>query len=107
VSFFIAVRGPPHSMTLTRARLGETRVPWGYAMSRFYGIYRANVVSALDPANRRRLQIQVPDILGTALVWAEPCVPPKSRAQPHTGSAVWVQFEAGDPDRPVWVGTRP
>lgn len=72
-----------------------------------FGLYRAVVVNAVDPHNKRRLQIQVHAVLGEKTVWAEPCVPPGSEAQPKEGTMVWVQFEAGDPTRPVWLGVRP
>ena len=75
-------------------------------MAQLFGIYRAVVVSAADPAGQRRLLVTVPEVLGTA-VWALPCVPAGSRAIPRAGTVVWVQFEAGDAARPVWVGTRP
>ena len=71
-----------------------------------FGIYRAVVVNAVDPMGQRRLLVTVPEVSGTA-VWALPCVPAGSRAMPRAGAFVWVQFEAGDVTRPVWVGTRP
>jgi Type VI secretion system/phage-baseplate injector OB domain len=75
-------------------------------MAQLFGIYRAVVVSAADPAGQRRLLVTLPEVLGAA-VWALPCVPAGSRATPRAGAAIWVQFEAGNADRPVWVGTRP
>ena len=75
-------------------------------MAQLFGIYRAVVVSAADPARQRRLLVTVPEVPGAA-VWALPCVPAGSRATPRAGAIVWVQFEAGDAARPVWVGTRP
>lgn len=75
-------------------------------MPQFFGIYRAVVVNADDPDRRRRLFVSVPEVLGTA-VWAMPCVPAGSRAMPRAGAVVWIQFEAGDAARPVWVGTYP
>jgi uncharacterized protein involved in type VI secretion and phage assembly len=41
--------------------------------------------------------------------WAMPCVPLAGPGMgavlvPPVGAGVWLQFEAGDPDRPVWVG---
>jgi uncharacterized protein involved in type VI secretion and phage assembly len=75
-------------------------------MAELFGIYRAVVMSADDPARQRRLLVTVPEI-SAAAVWAQPCVPAGSRARPRAGAVVWVQFEAGDADRPVWIGTRP
>jgi Type VI secretion system/phage-baseplate injector OB domain len=75
-------------------------------MAQLFGIYRAVVVSAADPTGQRRLLVTVPEVLGAA-AWALPCVPARSRAMPRAGAVVWVQFEAGNAARPVWVGTRP
>lgn len=71
------------------------------------GIYRATVVSNADPSGHRRLLVIAPGILPPEPVWSEACVPSRSRAIPPVGSTVWIQFEGGDPGRPVWVGVRP
>jgi Type VI secretion system/phage-baseplate injector OB domain len=76
-------------------------------MSLHFGIYRATVVNRSDPQNKRRLQVIVPDVLGLVVVWANACVAPGSRVQPMEGTSVWVQFEGGDLQRPVWVGVKP
>jgi uncharacterized protein involved in type VI secretion and phage assembly len=52
------------------------------------------------------MQVQVPAVGGNdALSWAEACVAWPATLVPQIGAAVWVMFEAGDPSRPVWVGT--
>jgi len=77
---------------------------------RFYGKYRGVVLNNIDPLQQGRLQIQVPDVSGLApATWAMPCVPiagPQNGmvALPMIGSGVWVEFEQGDPDHPIWVG---
>ncbi|SIK36526.1 Uncharacterized protein conserved in bacteria [Mycobacteroides abscessus subsp. abscessus] len=43
------------------------------------------------------------------VTWAMPCVPVAGIqsgfvALPNIGSGVWVEFEQGDPDYPIWVG---
>lgn len=82
---------------------------------KFYGKYRATVTNNVDTEQRGRLQLTVPDVLGDApSSWAEPCVPlagPTGPAMgvylvPPIGAGVWVEFEAGEPDRPIWVGCR-
>jgi uncharacterized protein involved in type VI secretion and phage assembly len=77
---------------------------------RFYGKYRGTVLNNIDPLETGRLLVQVPDVSGELpSTWALPCLPfagPGSGfyAVPPIGSLVWVEFEQGDPDYPVWTG---
>jgi hypothetical protein len=77
---------------------------------RFYGKYRGLVLDNIDPLQIARLIVQVPDVLGvTPSSWAMPCVPMAGFQAgcflvPPVGSKVWVEFEQGDPDYPIWVG---
>ncbi len=77
---------------------------------KFYGKYRGLVLNNIDPMQMNRLQVQVPDVAGLIPVtWAMPCVPVAGLqngmvALPIIGSGVWVEFEQGDPDYPIWVG---
>ena len=79
-------------------------------MPEFYAKYRGKVVSNLDPDRLGRLQVQVPAVLGAGrLSWAMPCVPYAGMqvgfyALPAIGANVWVEFEGGDPDYPIWSG---
>lgn len=81
-----------------------------HGADRFYGKYRGLVVDNADPLVRGRLRALVPDVLGTeASGWALPCAPytgPNAglHAIPPAGAGVWIEFEAGDPSRPIWVG---
>jgi hypothetical protein len=81
------------------------------ACGRFYGKYRGMVLNNVDPMQRGRLLVQVPDVtqFGPAS-WAEPCFPGGGLqfgmiAIPMIGSGVWVEFEQGDPDYPLWTGS--
>lgn len=77
---------------------------------RYYGKYRGTVINNVDPMRKARIQVEVPDVL--ALVpssWAMPCVPfagiqSGAFVVPAIGAGVWVEFEQGDPNRPIWVG---
>jgi uncharacterized protein involved in type VI secretion and phage assembly len=76
----------------------------------FYGKYRATVLDNADPKQMGRIQVICPDI--SALLpttWAMPCVPVAGINMgffivPPIGGGVWIEFEQGDPDYPVWVG---
>lgn len=72
----------------------------------FHGKYRGIVHNNLDPMQQARLQVAVPGIEGLeASAWALPCLPPGAfNALPAVGSAVWVEFERGDPSYPIWCG---
>lgn len=80
------------------------------ATEKFLGKYRGMVLNNIDPMQQGRLQVQVPDVAGLLpATWAMPCVPLAGiqngvLALPAIGSGVWVEFEQGDPDHPIWVG---
>lgn len=77
---------------------------------KFYGKYRATVVQNIDPERRGRLQVIVTDasnVIPTS--WAMPCVPWAGLQMgmyivPPIGAGVWIEFEQGNPDFPIWVG---
>jgi hypothetical protein len=65
------------------------------------GTYRGIVVANNDPQSRNRVQVQVPQILGTAVTdWAEPYTAYARKA--NIGENVWVVFEGGDVRLPIW-----
>ena len=57
-----------------------------------------------------RVQVSCPAVLGDGtLSWAMPCVPYAGAgvgffAIPPNGANIWVEFEGGDPDYPIWSG---
>lgn len=80
---------------------------------RFYGKYRGFVVDNADPEKRGRLKLRVPSVLGDEIVsgWALPCAPYGGSPDigafyvPEVEAGVWVEFEMGLVEYPVWVGT--
>jgi len=69
----------------------------------YEGTYRATVVDDGDPSEQRRLHIVVPGVYGDASVWAAASLRASAAsAQPGIGDEVWVSFEHGDTDYPVW-----
>lgn len=76
----------------------------------YFGKYRGTVVNNADPQQRGRVQILVPSVLGDSrLSWAMPCVPYAGSGVgfffiPPVDARIWVEFEGGDPDYPIWVG---
>ncbi len=79
-------------------------------MRQFFGKYRGKVENNLDPLLLGRVQVSVPAVLGEGkLSWAMPCAPFAGSgvgffAVPPSGANVWVEFEAGDPDYPIYAG---
>jgi len=77
---------------------------------RYYGKYRGLVIDNIDPMQMGRIMAQVPDVLGEIpSSWALPCVPAAGIQAgcfivPPIGSQVWMEFEQGNPDYPIWTG---
>lgn len=77
---------------------------------KYYGKYRGVVLNNIDPKQIGRIQVIVPDVSGVAISsWALPCLPwggiqTGVITVPLMGAGVWVEFEQGDPDYPIWTG---
>jgi hypothetical protein len=77
---------------------------------RFFGRYRGYVTDVDDPKKLGRIKTKVPEVLGDdeELGWALPA-PITGGAPnagdlwlPQVGNFVWVEFESGSPEYPVW-----
>jgi uncharacterized protein involved in type VI secretion and phage assembly len=76
----------------------------------FYGKYRGIVTDNKDPLMIGRVRAKVPDVFGDLESgWAMPCAPFGGKttgffAIPAAGAGVWIEFEHGDPEYPIWSG---
>lgn len=76
----------------------------------FYGKFRGIVTDNKDPLMIGRVRAKVPDVFGDLESgWAMPCAPFGGNATgffaiPAEGAGIWIEFEHGDPDYPIWSG---
>jgi uncharacterized protein involved in type VI secretion and phage assembly len=79
-------------------------------VDQYIGKYRGVVLDNIDPDRLGRITVQVADVSDVQpTTWAMPCVPFAGMQNgffvvPAIGSGVWVEFEQGDPDYPIWTG---
>ena len=77
---------------------------------KFFGKHRGKVENNIDPQGRGRVQVSCAAVLGEGrLSWAMPCTPYGGSGVgfftvPPIGASVWVEFEGGDPNVPIWSG---
>ncbi len=89
---------PDHSKIATPARSKS-----------YFGKYRGQVINNQDPLLLGRILPEVPAI-AVVMGWALPCLPYQSPdslgsySLPPVGTSVWIEFEAGDLDSPIWSG---
>jgi len=78
--------------------------------TKYYGKYRGTVLNNIDPMQIGRIQVMVPDVSNfLPSSFAMPCLPLAGKQMgtyfvPEIGSGVWVEFEQGNPDYPIWSG---
>lgn len=81
-----------------------------YQRCHYFGKYRGIVQDADDEDNLGRIVAKVPEVYGEEdSPWAWPAVPFAGQNHgfvvlPEEGDGVWIEFEAGDPSRPIWTG---
>ena len=77
----------------------------------YYGVYDGQVCNVNDPENRGRIQCVIPEVTGESpSAWCEPCIPFASDDKgdfylPNLKEYVWVMFEQGNPNYPVYFGS--
>ena len=101
--------GQLHAALRADARGRRLDDPGGAGMSEFYGKYRGKVENNVDPLQQGRVQVSVPAVLGDGQLELGDAVRavrrPAGRASSRSRRSdanVWVEFEAGDPDYPIW-----
>jgi hypothetical protein len=68
------------------------------------GIYGAVVYNTDDPLGESRIQMHVPQVMGTAISnWADPMTYLIKDNVPTVGTYVLAQFTGGDINRPVYI----
>ena len=78
--------------------------------NRYYGKYRGTVINNSDPMQQGRIIARVSDVTGlTTTSWALPSLPAAGIGEgmftvPPLNAGVWIEFEQGDPDKPIWTG---
>lgn len=78
--------------------------------SSFYGKYRGVVTDNDDPNSLGRIRARVPEVYADEdSGWAMPSVPYAGNGVglfliPPVDASVWIEFEHGDPDYPIWAG---
>ena len=79
-------------------------------IAKYFGKYRGTVINNVDPMQIGRIQAIVPDVSNVVPTsWAMPCVPVAGLQMgeftvPPIGAGVWMEFEQGNPDYPIWTG---
>lgn len=80
-------------------------------MKKYVGFYKAIVSKTNDPEKRGRIKCIIPEVLGGDMesAWCDPCVPVAydnggDFCLPKKKETVWIAFEKGDPNYPVYLG---
>lgn len=79
------------------------------SFGKYYSSYRGFVVNREDPEGYGRVKLSVPDVFGVSSydywAWPKNCYSGKgygSQIIPQKGELVWVEFEMGNPSKPIY-----
>ena len=89
-----------------------------YMRTRYFGKYRGIVKEVGEGDDLGKIKAEIPEVYGRGereeggrviSPWALPCVPFAGPNHgfvvlPEVDDGVWIEFEAGDPSRPIWTG---
>lgn len=100
----MAARRPPDSLPACQ----DSRPP-PPSLPQHFGKFRGVVADNIDPTGMAKLLVDVPQFPGMITAWAMPCTPYAGEgvgffALPPIGANVWVEFENGDLNYPIWAG---
>ena len=78
-------------------------------------LMQAVCIDTVDPDRKCRVKLRFQSLPlprgGDPVLWARSCIPPNATGAavttPMVGDKVWVMFENGDAERPVWLGIDP
>jgi len=76
----------------------------------FIGKFRATVTNNVDPNQLGRLKVKAPDVFGEEESgWALPALPYTGKGVglfliPPVNASVWLEFEHGNSEYPIWTG---
>ena len=80
-------------------------------MNQFFGVYKGICTNNNDPEGLGRIKAIVPQVFGNGTTesgWAWPSLPSTTQtekiATPNPNQGVWIVFEGGDVNYPVWTG---
>lgn len=81
----------------------------GADVQKLFGKYRGKVLDNVDPLFLGRILAEVAAVQGMTMNWCMPCVPYAGAevgfyAIPPIGANVWIEFEGGDVNYPIWTG---
>lgn len=78
-------------------------------LGRYYSTYRAIVINNNDELNMNRVHVYIPSVQNGIKIWALPksttiggCFHGLKLTTPLVGEVVYIEFEGGDPLRPLW-----
>lgn len=74
-------------------------------VDKYYGKYAGFAAEEVEPDAHGAIMVEIPGFTRAGFpVRARPCLPYAHFFVPHAGARLWIEFEGGNRDFPLWVG---